>query len=174
MARMLKLLKLPDEPLTPGLRKMNESDVGGVCTLLNTYLEKFNLKILFSEEEIAHWLLPREMVIDSYVVEKDGEITDFLSFYHLPSSILSHDSTLYAAYSYYNVATSVDLVDLMKDALILAKNTGVDVFNALNLMDNQDFLEPLKFGKGDGNLQYYIYNWACPEMNPGDVGIVLL
>lgn len=62
----------------------------------------------------------------------------------------------------------------MRDALILANNTGSDVFNALNLMENDTFLEELKFGKGDGNLQYYIYNWSCPTMKSADVGIVLL
>lgn len=41
---------------------------------------------------------------------------------------------------------------------------GFDVFNALDLMDNKDFLEKLKFGIGDGNLQYYLYNWKCPGM----------
>ena len=41
-----------------------------------------------------------------------------------------------------------------------------DVFNALDLMDNKDFLSELKFGIGDGNLQYYLYNWRCPAMSP--------
>ena len=48
-----------------------------------------------------------------------------------------------------------------------------DVFNALDLMDNIDFLEKLKFGIGDGNLQYYLYNWRCPSMTPKNVGLVL-
>jgi glycylpeptide N-tetradecanoyltransferase len=176
MARMQKLYKLPTETTTPGLRLMEERDVEGVHKLLATYLERFQLKIAFSKEEVAHWLLPRDKVIHSYVVcnADDSTVTDFLSFYHLPSSILHHNDTLHAAYSYYNVATSVPLMDLMKDALILAKNTGSDVFNALNLMENQSFLEELKFGTGDGNLQYYIYNWSCPDMPPADVGIVLL
>ncbi len=39
-------------------------------------------------------------------------------------------------------------------------------------MDNKDFLEKLKFGVGDGNLQYYIYNWKCPQMNPDKVNIL--
>ena len=46
---------------------------------------------------------------------------------------------------------------------------GFDVFNALDLMDNKDFLEKLKFGIGDGNLQYYLYNWKCPSMTPEQV-----
>lgn len=176
LARMIKLYKLPETPeMAPALRPMEEKDVAGVHTLLTTYLQQFKLQILFTPEEIRHWLLPRDKVINSYVLsDGDGVVTDFCSFYHLPSSILNHNDTLYAAYSFYNVATTVPLTHLMKDALILAKGTGSDVFNALNLMENGSFLEELKFGMGDGNLQYYIYNWACPEMIPEKVGIVLL
>jgi len=184
MARMQKLYKLPSQPQCCSnssdkvLRPMEPKDVPAVHKLLSTYLSKFQLKIMFTEEEIGHWLLPREKVVYSYVVaSKDGggdDVTDFISFYHLPSSILNVRDTLYAAYSFYNVATSVPLVDLMKDALILAKSTGADVFNALKLMDNDEFLSELKFGPGDGHLQYYIYNWACPEMPGNKVGIVLL
>jgi glycylpeptide N-tetradecanoyltransferase len=31
-------------------------------------------------------------------------------------------------------------------------------------MDNKEVLDKLKFGIGDGNLQYYLYNWKCPYM----------
>ena len=48
---------------------------------------------------------------------------------------------------------------------------GFDVFNALDLMNNKEFLEKLKFGIGDGNLQYYLYNWKCPYMEPYQVSI---
>ena len=56
---------------------------------------------------------------------------------------------------------------------VLRFQLGFDVFNALDLMDNKEFLEPLKFGIGDGNLQYYLYNWRCPSMTPGKIGLVL-
>lgn len=36
-------------------------------------------------------------------------------------------------------------------------------------MENKTFLEKLKFGIGDGNLQYYLYNWKCPSMAPEKV-----
>jgi len=61
----------------------------------------------------------------------------------------------------------------MNDALILARNDDFDVFNALNLMQNQKFLEELKFGIGDGNLNYYLYNWKCPSLEPSQIGLVL-
>lgn len=64
---------------------------------------------------------------------------------------------------------------------ILAKNAGFDVFNALDIMDNQTFLKELKFGIGDGSLHYYLYNWYVagrakdgPPLQPSDIGLVML
>lgn len=124
-----------------------------------------------------HWLLPIQGVISSYVVENKGEISGFFSYYHLRSSILQnqkHDK-LFSAYSFYNVVTNnILLDDLISDALLYAYNEGCDVFNCLTVMENSSFLELLKFGEGNGNLHYYIYNWTTPILNPNEVGIVLL
>lgn len=79
-----------------------------------------------------------------------------------------------AIYSYYNVPTSMTYQELIEDILILAREHGADVFNCLDLMENMKFIEPLKFGMGDGFLQYYLYNWQSPEKNPSEVGLVLL
>jgi hypothetical protein len=38
-------------------------------------------------------------------------------------------------------------------------------------MDNKEILEDLKFGIGDGNLHYYIYNWKCPSLKEDKVTI---
>lgn len=52
-----------------------------------------------------------------------GVLTDFASFYTLPSTVMHHPlhRSLKAAYSFYNVHTQTPLLDLMNDALILAK-----------------------------------------------------
>eukprot|EP00350_Pseudokeronopsis_sp_OXSARD2_P010766 CAMPEP_0170546070 /NCGR_PEP_ID=MMETSP0211-20121228/4432_1 /TAXON_ID=311385 /ORGANISM="Pseudokeronopsis sp., Strain OXSARD2" /LENGTH=334 /DNA_ID=CAMNT_0010850323 /DNA_START=273 /DNA_END=1276 /DNA_ORIENTATION=+ len=123
-ARYVKLHKLSDKTTIEGLRPMLKKDVGAVHALLVEYLSKFPLHIEFSKEEVDHFILTRDGVIDSFVVEdKDGAITDFISFYNLPSSILKHveHRTLKAAYSFYNVPKKHTLVELMKDALVLAK-----------------------------------------------------
>ena len=36
---------------------------------MNTYLTRYKLNIQFSVDEVAHFLLPREWVIESFVVE---------------------------------------------------------------------------------------------------------
>uniref|UniRef100_A0A672GFD2 Glycylpeptide N-tetradecanoyltransferase n=1 Tax=Salarias fasciatus TaxID=181472 RepID=A0A672GFD2_SALFA len=176
LQRTMKLYRLPDSIKTPGLRPMERRDVRQVTELLQKYLKRFQLTPSMGEEEVAHWFLPQENIIDTYVVEgTDGKLTDFTSFYTLPSTVMHHPlhRSLKAAYSFYNIHTKTPLLDLMNDALILAKLKGFDVFNALDLMENKVFLEKLKFGIGDGNLQYYLYNWKCPPMDPDKVGFAV-
>ncbi|KAJ8344851.1 hypothetical protein SKAU_G00290440 [Synaphobranchus kaupii] len=176
MQRTMKLYRLPEAPKTSGLRPMTRKDVEAVHKLLGEYLRQFHLTPVLNPEEVEHWLLPQENIIDTYLVETpEGVLTDMISFYTLPSTIMNHPvhHSLKAAYSFYNVHTVTPLLDLMNDVLVLAKSKGFDVFNALDLMENKTFLEKLKFGIGDGNLQYYLYNWKCPSMSSEKVGLVL-
>ena len=80
-----------------------------------------------------------------------------------------------ACYSFYNFATSVDYKELIRNALILAKKLGYDVYNCLNLMDNSSVFEDLHFQVGDGNLNYYLYNWVMKsrKITPPELGVVL-
>ncbi|CAN1185798.1 Glycylpeptide N-tetradecanoyltransferase 1 [Linum perenne] len=179
MSRTIKLYKLPDSPATPGFRKMELHDVPAVTRLLRSYLAQFAVAPDFEEDDVEHWLRPVENVIDSFVVEspETHEITDFCSFYTLPSSILGNQnySNLKAAYSYYNVATKTPLLQLMNDALIVAKQKEFDVFNALDVMFNESFVKELKFGPGDGQLHYYLYNYRLKQaLRPSELGLVLL
>eukprot|EP00010_Vexillifera_abyssalis_P004751 CAMPEP_0201552710 /NCGR_PEP_ID=MMETSP0173_2-20130828/16990_1 /ASSEMBLY_ACC=CAM_ASM_000268 /TAXON_ID=218659 /ORGANISM="Vexillifera sp., Strain DIVA3 564/2" /LENGTH=424 /DNA_ID=CAMNT_0047963233 /DNA_START=21 /DNA_END=1292 /DNA_ORIENTATION=+ len=163
MSMLQRLLKLPAKPLTPGVRPMVEKDVPAACALLADYLKKYHVAAQFNETDFQHWFLPRQGVIYTFVVEnpKTSKITDLISFYQLPSSILNHPRhhTLNAAYSFYNVSTSTPMEKLLKDALILAKSRRFDVFNALDMFENEANFKELKFLPGDGHLQYYIYNW---------------
>lgn len=108
--------------------------------------------------------------------DSKGIVTDFLSFYHLPSTVINNDKhdKLFAMYSFYNACTSISFMDLMSDALILAKKDGADVFNALTCNENEPTFLPLKFGEGDGFLQFYLYNWKCPWIESREIGLVLV
>jgi glycylpeptide N-tetradecanoyltransferase len=50
------------------------------------------------------------------------------------------------------------------------------VFNALDVMENDpEVLKELRFGIGDGHLQFYVYNWRVnAALAPAQVGLVLL
>lgn len=183
MARTLKLYNLPDQPLTPGFRAMIPADYPQVTVMLNKYLGlgKFRITPVFDETEVAHWFCAQEMVIDAFVVEEKegGTLTDMVSFYTLPSSILGHPehTELRAAYMYYTVPGVTPAKDLLNDAMIVARSKGYDVFNALDLLDNNnnEMLKNLKFGPGDGCLHYYLYNWGISTpLQPNQVGLILM
>lgn len=176
MKRAQRLYSLPEEPRLEGFKEMTESHCGQVYDMLVDYLDRFDLSPRFTLPEFIHWFMPQEDVINSYVVERDGKVLAFTSFYTLPSTVISHPTydSIKAAYSFYNFATDpISLIDLIRDTLIMANKMNYDVFNALDLMENKKFLEDLKFGIGDGDLQYYLYNWKCPDFRPEQIGLVL-
>ncbi|POS85872.1 N-myristoyl transferase, partial [Erysiphe pulchra] len=171
---------LPETTSTKNLRLMENKDIDGVLSLLKRYLNKFQLGLVFTREDVAHWLVNKktnggDQVIWSYVVEDPTtkSVTDFFSFYALESSVINHNKhkSIRAAYLFYYATEhglsdeippneyAIHLNSLINDALILAKKYKFDVFNALTLMDNNLFLEQQKFGAGDGQLHYYLYNY---------------
>jgi len=183
MARTIKLYKLPESQCVAGWREMTPADAPRVTEVLRQHLSKYQLAPVMSEEEVVHWVMPREGVVYSYVVEVEGEIKDVCSFYSLPSTVLGNEAhdTLNAAFMFYSCANHTPLQDLMQDALIAARKNGFDVFNALDILENQAFLKELKFAVGDGSLHYYLYNWFMsggtkdtPPLQPSEVGLVML
>ena len=173
----MKLYRLPESPRTPGLQPMEKKDSPVEHQLLTRYLKQFHLTPVMSQEEVEHWIYPQYNITDTFVVgNANGEVTDFLSFYIPPFTIMNcptHKS-LKAAYSFYYVHTQSPLLDLMSDgALVLAKMKGFDVFSTLDLIQNKTSLEKLTFGIGDSSMQYYLYNWKYPSMGAEKVRLVL-
>lgn len=181
-ARQVSKYSLPSNTSTPGLREMELKDLDAVHGLLGRYLARFDLAPKFEKAEIKHWLYneeskPEDRVIWCYVVETEGKITDFFSFYSLESTALKKNTTVRAAYLFYYASETafsgsrndlkVRLNALVNDALILAKKLNFHVFNALSLLDNSLFLTEQKFGPGDGSLHYYLFNWKTPFIKGG-------
>ncbi|KAF7366922.1 Glycylpeptide N-tetradecanoyltransferase [Mycena sanguinolenta] len=190
VARMTRIHKLPDAT-TLKVRPMEEKDVDSVAELFARYMERFDMAPLMTLAEIRHNFLSGQgsgsgpgrqpdQVTWTYVVEnpKTHKISDFFSFYYLPSTVLrsAHD-LIEAGYLYY-YATDVAFQDgaeadgrlksrlqtLIGDALIIAHRAKMDVFNAITLMDNVPILNDLKFGAGDGYLNFYLYNWRTAKL----------
>jgi hypothetical protein len=107
--------------------------------------------------QIIDWQALIALAIGEGDDEEEVElVTDLVSFYHLPSTVIRHakHENLYAAYLYYYVADAVPLKQLLLDALIIARDKGIDVFNCLDLQDNSTIFKDLQYVPGDGCLQY--------------------
>lgn len=121
---------------------MVKRDIASLTKLINEQLEKYVVKFYYTEEEVKHYFTPRENVVYSYVLEgedpvtKKPKVTDFISFYILPSHVMKNPkyNMLNACYSFMNFATTISFDKLILNALIFAKNWGGDVYNCLNLM----------------------------------------
>ncbi|KAK5963976.1 glycylpeptide N-tetradecanoyltransferase NMT1 PWA37_004316 [Arxiozyma heterogenica] len=209
-ADMLAYYAIPNTTKTKGLRQMTPKDVDQALNLFDKYQTRFDIVQNFSRDEFEHWFLGSNecnKVVFSYVVEdEEGKITDFFSFYSLPFTIL--DNAIYKelgiGYLFY-YASDADfgyndrfdkdaskclekrLNSLISDAIVLAKEQKMDVFNALTSQDNCLFLDDLKFGPGDGFLNFYLFNYkALPigngltedkkydTVNRSNIGVVML
>ena len=120
-------------------------------------------------------------MVNSWLVEDEtsGGGSDFISFYELNSSVLDHEhhDKIVAAYGYYNfVQGNVPerMKQLMRDALILAKQRGYDVFNMTEVLKHGLVKHDLMFKPGDGRLAHYLYNWRMKSLSADNVGIVLV
>jgi glycylpeptide N-tetradecanoyltransferase len=123
------LFKLPAELKFPGLREMLNADLDQVRDLLNGFLIlNSNVHQFWSRDEIEHTFM--NPIMHSYVVEEAGRITDFFSFYILPTLVLKEGLHKYLnqAYSYLNASPTMRLEQGIKAMLILAKGFGADNF----------------------------------------------
>ncbi len=107
---------------------MTAADVDTVTALLAEHQATFAYHAKFTREEVLHWIVPTDKVVFAYVVESEGAITDFISFYSLPSSVSGHSrySMVKAAYMFYWVPKGLGQdrdrnISLVHDALVMAQ-----------------------------------------------------
>lgn len=56
-------------PLSRNIRECTVADVPSATKLLNQYLKRFSIKTIFEENEFGHWFLPRDGIVNCYVIE---------------------------------------------------------------------------------------------------------
>ena len=85
---------------------------------------------------------------------------------------------MHSGFLYYYALTHNSYVDMVKQALWLAKDEmECDAFSAQTLMDNDiETLQNQGFMNGDGRLHYYLVNWGIGnnDIKPNDIGAILL
>jgi glycylpeptide N-tetradecanoyltransferase len=163
----------------PGFRAATLDDLKQVHALLEKELKQFDIHQNFSEEEVKHYFFTQPEPVHTYVVEdaQEEKMVAFISFYTLPNTILhnsKYDGMKSAYLWYYAAENDAILKNLVKDALVAARDLGHDVFNALEMMRNKTFLNELKFALGDGTLNFYLFNWRCPAVSSEKQAFVVI
>lgn len=89
-------------------------------------------------------------------------------YYYASESAFESSSSSSKTAKQSQQALATRLQALVQDLLVLAKKEGFHVFNALSLLDGPLFLAEQKFERGDGRLNYYLFNWRTKSL-PGGV-----
>ena len=151
---------------TSQFREMNEKDIPRVTKMLQEHLKKFKLSLYIDESYVRHWILPRKDTVYTYLSDEKDQ---FATFYSLDYVHKSSGEIIKQAYTFYNVG------NCLKDAIIMARNRGFDVYNCVNVGVDEDELREHKFMEGTGYNHYYLWNWKInEEIKPKDIGFILI
>ena len=151
---------------TSHFREMTENDIPRVTKMLQEYLKGFKLSLYINESYVKYWILPRKDTIYTYLSDEKDQ---FATFYSLDYVHKKSGETVKQAYTFYNVG------NCLKDAIIMARNRGFDVYNCINTGVDEEELRKNKFIEGTGCNHYYLWNWKInEEIKPKDIGFVMI
>ena len=180
----IKKYELPDEPKISGFRKMEEKDLEQIFNLILERNKKYKIHEILSIKEVEHWFLPKNNIVYTYILEDEGhKITDFCSFYSIQRTILNPNKANEAANKYkkinfafelINYNTSISVKELLRSAIILAKQNNFDAYHCIDYKENVENFKELLFTEKIGKMKYYLYNFVCPETPIDDVSLMFL
>ncbi len=170
-----KAYRLPEEPANGKDKfvKMKEEHVEKAYEVLNEYMNKYNYHPIYSEEEFRQIFFNNKVVTSFVVLDDDGNVTDFSSYYLQPARVCNSKKDKHpyirVGYLFYYTSLLETSYRMVKDTLIMAKKGGVDVIDAYNVMENENLLKELMFEEGRSKSYYYLYNRYYETMNNDQV-----
>ena len=78
------------------------------------------------------------------------------------------------AYELINLNTSISMKELLRSAIILAKQNGFDAYHCIDYKENSDNFKELLFMEKIGKMKYYLYNFVIPETSIDDVSLMFI
>ena len=172
-----KTSKLPDEPTVDGFKKMEESHVDQAFDLFNQYMKKYNFHPIFSKDQFKTEFYNNKFITTYIIENKKGEVLDLVSYYTLPSLVLNKNEkykTIKRGYLYYYTCVNTTPYKLLQNILIIGKKFGVDVFTALDNMENMYVLKELGFDESPTTYHEYMFNLKIPALQNFQVAKVFL
>jgi glycylpeptide N-tetradecanoyltransferase len=151
--------------------KLQKEHLQDAQRVLEDYFGKSTCHPIYSPDEFEHVFYNNKFVTSYVMLDDDGDVVDFISYYKLQLSVLNNKRNqnypiLNCGYLFYYSSNLETVFNMVHNMLIVAKREGMDVFNAFDCMENKLMFDSLKFEEGTGSLHYYMYNYNCVEMDP--------
>ncbi|KAJ6251149.1 n-myristoyl transferase [Anaeramoeba flamelloides] len=151
--------------------ELREESMQSSFNLFNRCTSKFLCKVNFTIQEFRWWFLKRKNVVYTYIKKnpKTNQVTDLFSFYiHFKRSKIDK-SLQRTAHSFYNLNSSINMKQLMKDAFIIIDRLGIEKYYCTNIMDNSSFIDSFPFKELLEPLYYYFYNIKTEQILPNQI-----
>jgi glycylpeptide N-tetradecanoyltransferase len=154
-------------PRLPGLRPLLPGDVPEAAEFLRHMLRGFSCAPDFhTVQDAAHQLLPRPGVVDTWIERNDvGQVVSLCS--HTFLRYIKGEQVVMAARSRACVSVVHDPVTMMRQAMVLARQSGAQVFDAYENVLTAPVFQRLGFHRGDARVHTHLYNWQCRPVRPG-------
>lgn len=148
--------------------RMEEEHCPQAYEKLCAYFKKFNVHPVWTYEEFKEHFMGHSHVY-AYVMIWEEEVIDFVSFYVQPIQNFADESEKYpqirVGHLYHYSATDETAYRMVSNALIAAKNHGIDVMKGLEVMEHGLNMQDHAFIEDNDLSFYYMWNWATPERN---------
>ena len=97
------------------------------------------------------------------------ESNEFASFFIVKTTCIDSGTVLKRAYLYYWAGTE----SIIKDAIAVASEMNVDMFDVLDIAQNRAIVKSLKFLEGSGTLNYHLFNLKEEILSCSDINFIL-
>jgi len=156
------------------IRRCKEDDMKQMYYIYERNLKRWNVSIFFSnKEELYNYYKNVENTIHTYVIERNGKVTDWVSFYEISYKLTGTFDELKTANLLRIELSETNIVDVMNQLFNVCKNDGFDIFMMLNIMGIENAIDELKLRSHGMGQTFHIINSELGIINPNKLAIVI-
>lgn len=164
------MLRLPQS--SKYLKELTIDNLETAHKMFSGFISKYKLYPIMSQEMFIKTFYNNNYV-KCYLCYNEDKIVDMISYYIIPYKHIESGKIVKAVLLYYYTNYSNNLQIWIKNLMIIARNNGFHLFNALNIMDNQEILNDLHFEEGTGILHYLVYKHKVTSIEANEIGKIL-
>lgn len=141
-----------------------------LCEAYKLYIKKAKNHRVYEVQSLDEFIynqISRDDVVYSLVHKINGIVVSYASFFIIDTFVVNKNNYIKTAYLYYHAGE--DRVEMMNDIVVCARGIDCDMFNLVDIADNDMVIPRLFFARGDTDLHYYLYNWHVKRISNRDV-----
>jgi len=143
--------------------ELSDEYVDEAYDIFNEYVGKYNYHPIYTIDEFKSVFMNNPVVKAFVLLDSNNTVIDFASYYVTIYKTKS-DKTIRKANLFYYTCIKRTSYQMIKNLLNVASLDHVDVFDAIDIMENGVTLNELAFDKKPETANYYLFNWKVKPL----------